>query len=76
MFGVTTMITWLKYGTATQSSILESLPTSIPLHFAAALVAIQLCLTSAVSNCALYQQMEDCMSISRGEIIYGISISI
>nr|CAH7769569.1 unnamed protein product [Callosobruchus chinensis] len=65
MFGITTIIVALKFGTATNSSILDALPTSIPLHFAAALVALQLCLTSAVGNNALYQQMEDCMQISR-----------
>ncbi|VEN57605.1 unnamed protein product [Callosobruchus maculatus] len=65
MFGITTIIAVLKFGTANKSSILDALPTSIPLHFAAGLVALQLCLTSAVGNNALYQQMEDCMQISR-----------
>ncbi|CAH1183550.1 unnamed protein product [Phaedon cochleariae] len=65
MFGITTVLAALKYGVITQPSILETLPTTIPLHLAAALIAIQLCLTSAVSNSALYQQMEDCMQISR-----------
>ncbi|KAG5861501.1 hypothetical protein JTB14_001421 [Gonioctena quinquepunctata] len=65
MFGVTTIIAFWKYGFATQPSILETLPSTVPLHIAAILVAIQLCLTSAVSNSALYQQMEDCMGISR-----------
>ncbi|KAJ8965813.1 hypothetical protein NQ314_003880 [Rhamnusium bicolor] len=68
MFGVTTTITSIKYGNATQPSILETLPTTIPLHFAAILVALQLCLTSAVSNSALYQHMEDCLSIASGKI--------
>ncbi|CAH1989437.1 unnamed protein product [Acanthoscelides obtectus] len=65
MFGITANIAAIKYGTNTKSSILDTLPTSIPLHFAATLVAIQLCLTSAVSNNVLYQQMEDCMQIPR-----------
>ncbi|XP_066138589.1 uncharacterized protein mah [Euwallacea fornicatus] len=65
MFGTTTLITALKYGNSIKPSLLETLPTSTPLHFAAALVAIQLCLTSAVSNSTLYQHMEDCLNISR-----------
>ncbi|KAL1494272.1 hypothetical protein ABEB36_009896 [Hypothenemus hampei] len=65
MFSSTTIITATKYGSTAKSSLLETLPTSIPLHFAALLVAIQLCLTSAVSNSALYQHLEDCLNISR-----------
>ncbi|CAH0558206.1 unnamed protein product [Brassicogethes aeneus] len=65
MAGVTTVIAALKYGAAVQPSILETLPSSVALHFAAALVALQLCLTSALSNSALYQHMEDCLGISR-----------
>ncbi|XP_050309409.1 uncharacterized protein LOC126745563 isoform X2 [Anthonomus grandis grandis] len=65
MFGTTSIITAVKYGSTIKPSILETLPTSISLHFAATLVAVQLCLTSAVSNSALYQHMEDCLNISR-----------
>lgn len=72
MFGITALLAFLKYGKAVEPSILETLPTTIPLHFAAALVAIQLCLTSAISNSALYQQMEECMKISRGRQIAKI----
>lgn len=65
MFGSTALMTVLRFGTKVKPSLLETLPTSVPLHFAAGLVAIQLCLTSAVSNSALYQHMEDCLNISR-----------
>ncbi|XP_028127962.1 uncharacterized protein LOC114324357 [Diabrotica virgifera virgifera] len=65
MFGITTLLAYLKLGMLDEPSILEILPSTVFLHITAALVAIQLCLTSAVGNSALYQQMEDCMSISR-----------
>ncbi|CAG9771998.1 unnamed protein product [Ceutorhynchus assimilis] len=65
MFGSSTLIAALKYGNTANPSILETLPTSVALHFAATLVAVQLCLTSAVSNNALYQHMEDFLNISR-----------
>nr|XP_023015907.1 amino acid transporter AVT1C-like [Leptinotarsa decemlineata] len=65
MFGITTSIAFWKYGYDTKPSILETLPTTVPLHIAAAFVAIQLCLTSTMSSSALFQQMEDCMSIRR-----------
>lgn len=68
MFGIVTLISYLKYHTSIQASILEMFPTSIPLHFAALMVALQLCLTSAIGNSALYQQMEECMNISRGNM--------
>lgn len=67
MFGTVTVIASIKYGSTLQPSILETLPTTIPLHIAALLVAIQLCLTSAIGNSALYQQVEECMQISRGK---------
>ncbi|XP_044266985.1 amino acid transporter AVT1D [Tribolium madens] len=65
MFFVVTAIAASKYGLSVKPSLLETLPTTIPLHFAALFVALQLCLSSAVSNSALYQYMEDCMSIPR-----------
>lgn len=72
MFGTVTVIASIKYGNMVQPSILETLPTTIPLHFAALLVALQLCLTSVIGNSALYQQVEDCMNISRGNTYYII----
>lgn len=74
MFGIVTLISAFKYGTLTASSILEMLPTTIPLHFAALLVALQLCLTSTIGNSALYQQVEECMNISRGKIYITYNI--
>ncbi|XP_018571167.1 sodium-coupled neutral amino acid transporter 5-like [Anoplophora glabripennis] len=65
MCGITTILSSIKYGTNTESSILETLPTTIPLEITAGLTALQLYLTSVVSNNALYQHLEDCLSISR-----------
>lgn len=66
MFSFITIVAAVKYGQFLLPSVLETLPTTITLHFAAILVALQLCLTSAISNSALYQHMEDCFGISRG----------
>ncbi|XP_017774360.1 PREDICTED: sodium-coupled neutral amino acid transporter 1-like [Nicrophorus vespilloides] len=65
MFSLTVISCAFRYGNSTQRSLLGTLPSSIFLHVAALLVAIQLCLTSAVSNNALYQHMEDCLGIAR-----------
>ncbi|KAF7264113.1 hypothetical protein GWI33_000613, partial [Rhynchophorus ferrugineus] len=66
MFAVVSILSVVKHGFGTTPpSLLETLPTSVPLHIAAVLVAVQLCLTSVVSNNALYQDMEDCLNISR-----------
>ncbi|CAH1369092.1 unnamed protein product [Tenebrio molitor] len=65
MFLTVTVTAAIKFGSSVRPSLLETLPTTIPLHFAAFFVALQLCLSSAVSNSALYQHMEDCMEISR-----------
>lgn len=65
MFAISTSIAYWRYGTGAKPSLLGSLPSSIALHFAALLVALQLCLTLAVSNSALYQHLEDCLGISR-----------
>lgn len=74
MAAIISILASIKYGNLVQPSILETLPTSLALHLAAALVALQLCLTSAVSNSALYQHMEDCLGISRCKILkYVIS---
>lgn len=66
MFALTCIAASIRYGNSTRASLLETLPSSVFLHFAALLVAIQLGLSSAVGNSALYQHMEDCMDISRG----------
>lgn len=59
-----TTIAAIKFGIFTHPSVLETLSTSLPLHFAAFFVALQLCLSSAISNNALYQHLEDCLQIS------------
>lgn len=56
----------LKYGTAIEDSVMDTLPSSFGLHICALLVALQLGLTSAISNTALYQHVEDCTGIPRG----------
>ncbi|XP_045470467.1 amino acid transporter AVT1J-like [Harmonia axyridis] len=65
MFGVTTINMYLAFGQSLKPSVLESLPVSMLLHIASILVAVQLCLTSAISNSALYQHMEEYLNISR-----------
>lgn len=69
MFSLTCGAAAIRFGSGTHASLLETLPSSIFLHFAALLVALQLGLSSAVGNSALYQHMEDCMEISRGEYL-------
>ncbi|KAJ8920708.1 hypothetical protein NQ315_004847 [Exocentrus adspersus] len=65
MFGIVAALTCFKYGKGAHPSILETMPPTIILDVVAGLTALQLCLTSAVSNNALYQHMEDCLGISR-----------
>lgn len=57
----------MKYGVNTYPNILQGLPPSIPLYVVVLLVTIQLCMTSAVSNSALYQHIEDYFNIPRGK---------
>lgn len=49
-------------------NILTMLPNSIILYFAAVFVAVQLTLSSAISNTALYQHVEDCMNIPKSTV--------
>lgn len=63
-FGLVATIAAIKFGASTHPSVLETLSTSVPLDFAAFFVALQLCLSSAISNNALYQHFEDCLQIS------------
>ncbi|KAK9869589.1 hypothetical protein WA026_003340 [Henosepilachna vigintioctopunctata] len=65
MFAVTCINIYLRYGDSLKPSILETLSTTIFSHLASILVAIQLCLTSAISNSALYQHLEESLNISR-----------
>lgn len=66
MFLVIYMMSFAKFGNSVKDSVLESLETSTLQHFSALLVAIQLGLSSAVSNSALYQNLEDNMEIPKG----------
>lgn len=65
MFAIVTICASIKYGEAVRWSLLETLPTSPFLHLAAFLVIMQLSLTSAIGNSALYQHVEDCMGVPR-----------
>lgn len=65
MLGIITICASVSYGKTVSWSLLESLPSSPFLHLAAFLVIIQLSLTSAIGNSALYQHVEDCMGIAR-----------
>lgn len=67
IFAVITTSAALKYGLTTHWSLLDTLPSTVVLHLAAFLVAIQLSITSAVSNSALYQHLEDSLGIKRGK---------
>ncbi|KAF2893755.1 hypothetical protein ILUMI_12418 [Ignelater luminosus] len=65
LFFITCLTILLRYGENVEPSVLEMFPTTVILHFAAVLVALQLSLSSAISNTALYQNIEDSMGISR-----------
>lgn len=62
---ITTVCSFINYGEAVRWSLLETLPTSGFLHLAAFLIIIQLGLTSAIGNSALYQHIEDCLGVAR-----------
>ncbi|XP_047035561.1 probable sodium-coupled neutral amino acid transporter 6 isoform X2 [Helicoverpa zea] len=65
MFAVTTILAAVRYGTALDNNILQSIPSSIPLYLVSLLVTLQLCLSSAVSHSALFQHFEDILKIPR-----------
>lgn len=65
MLVIITICASIKYGEMTRWSLLETLPTSSFLHLAALLVIIQLSITSAIGNSALYQHIEESMGIAR-----------
>lgn len=65
MFAIITICAFMKYGEAVRWSLLETLPTSGFLHLAAFLIIIQLGLTSAIGNSALYQHIEDYLGVAR-----------
>ncbi|XP_059611713.1 proton-coupled amino acid transporter 3 [Phlebotomus argentipes] len=62
---ITTLLAAFKYGSSTTPNILEILPRSWSLYVIIFLVTVQLCLSSAIGNSALFQHIEDILSASR-----------
>lgn len=67
---ITTILVHETYGQKITPNVLESLPKSWTLYLIILLVTLQLCLSSAVGNSALYQHVEDVLNISRRKQIY------
>ncbi|KAJ0171408.1 hypothetical protein K1T71_012958 [Dendrolimus kikuchii] len=65
MFAVTTLLAAHRYGIDLSNNVLRDIPPSIPLYVVALLVTLQLCLSSAVSNSALFQHIEDLLKVPR-----------
>jgi solute carrier family 32 (vesicular inhibitory amino acid transporter) len=64
---VTTLLVHRVYGQGITANVLESLPKSWTLYVIILLVTLQLCLSSAVGNSALFQHVEDFLNIPRRE---------
>lgn len=62
---ITTVLVHMTYGQHITPNVLESLPRSWTLYVIIMLVTLQLCLSSAVGNSALFQHVEDVFNISR-----------
>jgi solute carrier family 32 (vesicular inhibitory amino acid transporter) len=69
---MTTIFVNETYGQKITANVLESLPKSWTLYAIILLVTLQLCLSSAVGNSALFQHIEDFFNISRREKIIKI----
>ncbi|XP_063369450.1 probable sodium-coupled neutral amino acid transporter 6 isoform X1 [Cydia amplana] len=65
LFAVTSALAAHRYGSAVETNILQGIPPSIALFLVALLVTLQLCLSSAVGNSALFQHVEDLLHIPR-----------
>ncbi|XP_023951377.1 probable sodium-coupled neutral amino acid transporter 6 [Bicyclus anynana] len=65
MFMVTSLLAADRYGNNIENNILQGMPPSIALYIVALLVTLQLCLSSAVGNSALFQHIEDLLKIPR-----------
>ncbi|XP_014368375.2 probable sodium-coupled neutral amino acid transporter 6 [Papilio machaon] len=65
VFLITTVLAANRYGDSVESNILQGIPPSITLYIVALLVTLQLCLSSAVGNSALFQHLEDLLKIPR-----------
>ncbi|CAG9806548.1 unnamed protein product [Chironomus riparius] len=62
---ITTFMVFYTYEQSIASNVLESLPKSWTLYVIILLVTLQLCLSSAVGNSALFQHIEDLLGIQR-----------
>ncbi|XP_053698569.1 proton-coupled amino acid transporter 3 [Sabethes cyaneus] len=62
---VTTLLAAYRYGMNTTNNVLQILPKSWSLYLTIMLVTLQLCLSSAVGNSALFQHIEDVLGASR-----------
>ncbi|XP_055525879.1 uncharacterized protein LOC129718810 [Wyeomyia smithii] len=61
----TTLLAAYRYGMNTTNNVLQILPKSWSLYITIMLVTLQLCLSSAVGNSALFQHIEDVLGASR-----------
>jgi solute carrier family 32 (vesicular inhibitory amino acid transporter) len=64
---ITTILVDKTYGQSITSNVLQSLPKGWALYIIIMLVTVQLCLSSAVGNSALFQNLEDFFNIPRGK---------
>lgn len=64
---ITTVLVHATYGQKITPNVLESLPKSWALYLIIMLVTLQLCLSSAVGNSALFQHVEDVFNVPRSE---------
>lgn len=64
---ITTVLVHATYGQKITPNVLESLPKSWTLYLIIMLVTLQLCLSSAVGNSALFQHVEDVFNVPRSE---------
>ena len=64
---ITTILVYYTYDQSIASNVLESLPKSWTLYLIMMLVSIQLMLSSAVGNSALFQHIEDVFNIPCSE---------
>ncbi|XP_053670749.1 uncharacterized protein LOC128721066 [Anopheles nili] len=62
---ITTLLTAYRYGMDATNNVLQILPRSWSLYLTILLVTLQLCLSSAVGNSALFQHIEDVLGASR-----------
>lgn len=65
IFSLVCIAAAIRYGMSTHWALLDTLPSSLFLNIAAFLIAVQLSLTSAIGNSALYQHVEDFLGIDR-----------